>query len=180
MCLWASYTKKIWGEKNFFASLKSLKKRVRSGSISQRCGSGSISQRCGSESAPKCHGSPTLLKGISAAATPAKKRAAPLLTPSPPPLLSSGSSSTEAGRNGAKVFCPKEEPAVAAASGLVAPKFKAGTGRHLSQSRRQCCGSGNCCLFYPCGIQNRFFSDFLHRTVGGFLHIGTRISIQFT
>ncbi len=50
MCLWVSYKKKIW-KKNiiFFASLKSLKRGVESGSISQRCGSGS---------APKCSGSP--------------------------------------------------------------------------------------------------------------------------
>jgi hypothetical protein len=40
--------------KIFFASLKSLKKRVRSG-----CGS--VSQRSGSGSAPKCHGSLTLV-----------------------------------------------------------------------------------------------------------------------
>ncbi len=42
MCLWVSYKKKI-RKKIFFASLKSLKKRVGSG-----VGSGSISQRCGS------------------------------------------------------------------------------------------------------------------------------------
>ncbi len=39
MCLWASYKKKIY-KKFFFASLKSLKKGVGSGSISQRYGSG--------------------------------------------------------------------------------------------------------------------------------------------
>jgi hypothetical protein len=51
--------KKYEEEKNiFFASLKSMKKGVRSGVGS---GSGSISQRYGSGSAPKCHGSPTLI-----------------------------------------------------------------------------------------------------------------------
>ncbi len=48
MCLRVSYKKRIWREKFFFASLKSPKKRVGSGSISPRYGS-----------APKCHGSPT-------------------------------------------------------------------------------------------------------------------------
>ncbi len=44
MCLWLSYKKKIYGEKNFvFASLKSLKKEVGS-----RVGSGSIGQKYGS------------------------------------------------------------------------------------------------------------------------------------
>jgi hypothetical protein len=52
MCLWAGYKEK-YEEKKFSASLKSMKKGVRSG-----VGSGSISQRYGS--IPKCHGSPTL------------------------------------------------------------------------------------------------------------------------
>jgi hypothetical protein len=47
--------KKIW-KKIFFAFLKSMKKGVGSGS-------GSISQSYGSGSAPKCHGSPTLVRG---------------------------------------------------------------------------------------------------------------------
>jgi hypothetical protein len=52
MCLQVSYKKKNEGKITFLASLKSLKKGVRSGSVSQRYGSGSAS---------KCHGSPTLL-----------------------------------------------------------------------------------------------------------------------
>jgi hypothetical protein len=40
MGLRVSYKKKVFGKSNFFASLKSLKKRIGSGSVSQRCGSG--------------------------------------------------------------------------------------------------------------------------------------------
>jgi hypothetical protein len=39
-CLWANYKKKYEENKYFFASLKSMKKEVGSGSISQRYGSG--------------------------------------------------------------------------------------------------------------------------------------------
>jgi hypothetical protein len=149
MCVCLSYKKKIRG------SLKSL---IKEPDPELDPDPDPLVRGTDPGSAPKYHGSPTLPTGISAAATPAKKRAAPLLTPSPPPLPLG--SSAEAGRNGAKVFCPKEEPVVAAAaSGLIAPKFKAGTGRHLPQSYLQCCGSGNWCLFYPCGSQNKFFSD---------------------
>jgi hypothetical protein len=51
MCLRVSNKKKNEEKKNF-ASLKSLKKGLRSGSVTQRCGSGS---------APKCYGYPTLV-----------------------------------------------------------------------------------------------------------------------
>jgi hypothetical protein len=44
MCLWASYKKKM--KTNFFAFLKTVKKGV------------------GSGSAPKCHGSPSLVRRI--------------------------------------------------------------------------------------------------------------------
>ncbi len=40
MCLWASYEKNYEKKNIFFASIKSLKKGVGSGSISQRYGSG--------------------------------------------------------------------------------------------------------------------------------------------
>jgi hypothetical protein len=52
MCLHVSYKEK-YAKRYIFAPLKSLKKGV---------GSGSVSQRCGSGSAPKCHGSPSLIK----------------------------------------------------------------------------------------------------------------------
>jgi hypothetical protein len=45
MCLWASYEKKPWKKIIYFATLKSMKKRVGSGSGP---GYGSISQRYGS------------------------------------------------------------------------------------------------------------------------------------
>ncbi len=51
MCLWLSYKEK--NKKFFFASLKSLKKGVRVGA--------------GFESAPKCHGFPTLVRGLKSA-----------------------------------------------------------------------------------------------------------------
>ncbi len=60
MCLWVSYKKNMKKKKILFASLKSLKKGVRSGVGS---GSRSISQRYGSADPDphQCHGSPTLL-----------------------------------------------------------------------------------------------------------------------
>jgi hypothetical protein len=56
MCLWVSY-KKNYGKNYFFASLKSLKEAVGSGSgfIRQRYGSADLDPH------PKCHGSLTLV-----------------------------------------------------------------------------------------------------------------------
>jgi hypothetical protein len=39
MCLWLSYTKKIWAKKYFFCILKVTEEKFGSGSISQRYGS---------------------------------------------------------------------------------------------------------------------------------------------